>query len=225
MTLAAQPSIDRVFGLLVHMFDLVDEQVSNATNALMSADSTLARQVARKDKEVDVLELEVDQTCETLLATLSPDLQQIRRLIAAMRINGELERMGDLSKNIAKKTELVPPVHIWSTKTKLIDLADGVRRIMHDTRDALALQNRLCARRVTAYDLRVDRAWREVHPAVSALCAQHPKHTEALIHIVSVGKSLERIADHTKSIARSVIYAVEGVDMRHPNAQADQVFA
>ena len=172
------------------------------------------------DKKVDVLELEVDKACETLLATRPPDIAQIRKLIAAMRINGELERIGDLCKNIAKKTGLVPSVNVWSAETSLIDLADAVRRIMRDARDALASQDRLRARQVTAFDLQVDRAWREVHPAVSALCAQYPEHTAGLIHIVSVGKSLERMADHAKSIARGIIYAVEGVDSRHQNAQA-----
>ena len=220
MTFSEEHSIDHVFGLLVRMFDLVDELVSNATNALVTADSELAKQVATMDKEVDVLELEVDRTCEFLLATTAPDLVQIRKLIAAMRINGELERVGDLSKNIAKKTGLVPPVSVWSAETNLIDLADAVRRIIRDTRDALASHDRLRARQVTAFDLQVDRAWREVHPAVSALCAQYPEHTGGLIHIVIVGKSLERMADHAKSIARSIIYAVEGVDSRHQNAHA-----
>ena len=199
------------------MFDLVDEQLSSATNALVSGDTRLINDVLVLDKRVDRMELKIDHACETLLARSSLTLVDVQELIAAMRVNGELERIGDLCKKVIRAVCMFPPAHIWLDEIDMINLADAVRRILRLTCNALLRCDRLGARQVLAYDLQVDRAWRKIPPIVATLCQRHPNYTEALIQIVMVGKSLERIADHAKSIARSIIYAVEGTDIRHPN--------
>ena len=214
--------IQQVFFLLDRMFDNVDEQLTDTVNALFGGDVRLAHHVQELDRRVDALELEIDQECELILSTLRPEDLSLRMVIAAMRITADLERIGDLCKNVAKKITYVRDSSEWRSRTHIIDMADTVRTILRDTRDAFTERDRLKARQVLAYDRRVDRAYREVIDSIISLCRSHPEMAGALVHLVTVGKALERIADHAKSIARSVVYFIEGVDIRHRKLQASR---
>lgn len=209
-------AIEDVFVLVGTMFDHVDEQLADAVNALFTQDAQLAWRVRTTDRTIDALELEIDQACETILGTHHPEGVHLRRVIAAMRINADLERIGDLSKNIAKKVGLLNEFHLWRSETQFLDMADTVRVIVRKARDAFAECDRLKARQVLALDRRVDRAYRDIVDTIIRLCQAHPQEAPALVHLVTLSKAMERIADHAKSIARSVVYYIEGIDIRHP---------
>ena len=208
-----------VFDLLGEMFDRVDEQLADAVNAMFGNDTRLAHRVRETDRKVDALELKIDRGCIYILGTFHPEATILRKIIAAMRINADLERIGDLCKNVAKKVIYVEQSTLWRSQTHIIDMADAVRTIVREAREAFIRQDRLKARQVLAYDRQVDRAYREVIEAIIALCHTHPGEAEALVHLVTMSKALERIADHAKSIVRSVVFFIEGVDIRHQKVQ------
>ena len=209
-----------VFNLLCEMFDRVDEQLADAVNALCAGDARLAQRVRETDRKVDALELKIDWGCEYILGTFHPEEEALRKVIAAMRINADLERIGDLCKNVAKKVSYLQQSTLWRSQTHIIDMADAVRAIVREAREAFIQQDRLKARQVLAYDRQVDRAYREVIEAIIALCSAHPEHAEALVHLITMSKALERIADHATNIAEDVIYLVDGEIARHRDGVA-----
>ena len=216
---STHPINREIFRMLAEMFDLVDEQLANATNALVLGDTSLVDGVLSLDKQVDQLELDIDLACQHLLADSSRPLAVVQELLAAIQINGELERIGDLCKNVSKAVYVLPPVELWLEESDMRTVADAVRQVLRLLHKAFMRRDRLMAWQVLALDLQVDRAWRKIPLSVSNLCQRNPDHIGALIHILLVGKNLERIADHAKSIARSLIYAIDGKDVRHPDPQ------
>ena len=206
------------------MFDRVDEQLADTVNALATADHVLASKVRDRDREVDAMELENDQHCIRILDSLQPTDMALRTVIASMRISSSLERVGDQCKNTCKAVSGIGAVAGWQSSTNILDIADAARNIMHRARDAFVHQDRLKARQVLAYDRQVDRAYREAFAAIAVLSPRNGSGSEALLHLGTVTKSLERIADHAKTIARCVVYFVEGTDIRY-SALAETVSA
>lgn len=211
--------VKAVFDLLREMFDRVDEQLVDTVNAMFSGDLRLVHRVREIDRKVDALELKIDRGCEYILASFHPEGAALRKVLAAMRINADLERIGDLCRNVAKKVPYLEQSSLWRSQTHVIDVADAARTIVREAREVFIQQDRLKARQVLAYDRRVDRAYREVIDTIIALCRAHPEHAEALVHLVTMSKALERIADHAKGIARSVVFFIDGVDIRHQKVQ------
>ncbi len=212
---ACDEAVHLVFGFVGHMFDHVDEQLADAVNALLNGDEQHTAKVRQLDREVDILELNINRECERILSTHSPQGSALRMVIAAMRISANLERIGDQCKNIASHATHLQDMAHWRTDTPLIEIADAVRIIVRGAREALSRKDRLKARKVTALDLRIDRAYRKLIAALIELCRANPDRAESIIRLSTVGKSLERIADNAKSVAKSVVYLVEGVDIRH----------
>ena len=205
--------------LLAAMFDLVDEQLALTTNALATGETRLIDEVLSLDKRVDQLELDIDQTAEHILCGPPLSVPDLQELLAGLRINGELERIGDLCKNVSRAVCVLPPADLWLDDTDMINLADTARQMLRQVNTAFLRRDRLAARQVMAQDRQVDRAWRRIPLSVASLCQHHPDDIGALIHIMLVGKNLERIADHAKNIARGVVYVVEGLEIRHPNPE------
>ena len=197
------------------MFDRVDEHLADTVNALSSGDLALAATVRMLDRDVDAMELSHGRRCTHILESYQPTGVALRTVIATMRISSSLERVGDHCKNVCKAIPAVSQLPRWQSNTPTLDLADAARTSIRNVRNAFADQNRLAARQVLAFDRQVDRGYREALVSIAALGEQNSAHYEALLHLASVCKSLERVADHAKSIARSVVYLVEGIDIRY----------
>ena len=202
------------------MFDRVDEQLADTVNALVLADQALAVEVRTRDRTVDAMELEHDRHCIHILNTYRPQHTALRTVIAALRISANLERIGDQCKNVCKVVPDIGSLPSWQSRTSVLDIADAARRIMRSARDAFAQQDRLMARQVLAYDRQVDRAYRDGFAAIAALGPSNGSYPVAILHLAAISKSLERIADHAKSIARHVVYFVDSVDIRYGSLQA-----
>ena len=200
---------------LALMFDLLDEQLAETVNALVTNDLVSAREVREADEKIDALALENDFHCFHILNNFQPQNSALYGVIAAMRIGSNLERIGDLCKNICKKIPEIGESNGWHSTTNILDIADAARKMVRSARDAFANQNRLQARQVLAYDRQIDRAYREVLHDIVAFSNQNTLTPIVVVHLASVSKSFERMADHAKSIARSVVYAIEGKDIRY----------
>lgn len=205
--------------LLFEMSDVVDEQVAGAIDAVSNCDVELATRVRERDDEVDRLELDVDRQCERILALFTPVAVDLRLIISAVKVNTDLERIGDHAKNLAKNTQHLESCSDLIGRTRIREMADEARAVLHEAQDAFMKQDRVLARKVLAHDRLVDRLHDESLKTIAALIRKHPERADELVHLVNMGKSVERIADHAKNIAELVVFLVEGVDIRHRGAR------
>lgn len=205
--------------LLIEMSNLVDEQLTDAINAVSTCDIEQAARVRARDDEVDAMELRIDDQCERILALHTPVAVDLRLLITAVKVNTDLERIGDHAKNLAKRAKYLVHCSDLLKETPIQEMADLARSILHEAQDAFIKRDRVLARKVLAHDRQVDRLHQETFDKLVALCHQHPDRAAALMQLVSMSKAIERIADHAKNIAESVVFLVEGVDIRHRKLQ------
>lgn len=211
--------IKKLRDLLLEMTDLVDEQFAHAVDALLNRDLELAEEVVARDDEVDALELDIDEQCERILALYQPVAVDLRMLIVAVKINTDLERMGDHCKNMARNTKYVQHAPEALACTRLREMADTSRQMLHKVQDAFLNRDRVLARRVLAMDQQVDRLHEENFYALVDHAKEHPDQAEPVAHLITASKALERISDHAKNIAEGVVFLIEGVDIRHRSAQ------
>ena len=208
--------------LITDMFSIVDEQFANGINALLNRDVELAEKVVARDDEVDELEIRIDEHCERILALYHPVAQELRMLITAVKINTDLERIGDHCKNLAKNTRHVEKAPDLLKSTHIGDMTTHSRSMLRDVQDAFFERDRVTSREVLAQDRQVDRLHEENFYALVKFGREHPDQLEAVAHLVTASKALERISDHAKNIAESVVFLVEGKDIRHRKLERRQ---
>lgn len=201
--------------MLIQMSEVVDEQVAGAIDAVANCDVDLARRVRARDDEVDAFELKVDHQCERILALFTPVAVDLRLIISAVKVNTDLERIGDHAKNLAKNTEHLHSASHLIARTQIREMADEARKVLHQAQDAFIKQDRVLARQVLGHDRKIDRMHRETLHTLTELFQEMPEHAGELVHLVNMSKSVERIADHAKNIAELVVFLVEGIDIRH----------
>ena len=205
--------------MLIEMSELVDEQVAGAIDAVANCDLELARKVRKRDDEVDAFELKVDHQCERILALFTPVAVDLRLIISAVKVNTDLERIGDHAKNLAKNTQHLRRATHLIERTQIREMADEARKVLHEAQDAFIKQDRILARQVLAHDRKIDRMHAETLQTLAELFQEMPENAGELVYLVNMAKSAERIADHAKNIAELVVFLVEGIDIRHRDVQ------
>ena len=208
--------------MLIEMANLVDEQLANAINAVSNGDIELADKVQANDDAVDAMEMKVDQQCQRILARHSPVAVDLRLLITAIKVNTDLERIGDHAKNVAKNAPYLAGSKELLKRTRIQDMANVARSILHDAQDAFTNRDRVLAREVLAHDRKVDRLYHETFNTIVRLCQENTDNAEVLTHLITMSKAIERIADHSKNIAESVVFLIEGDDIRHRDLQRSE---
>jgi phosphate transport system protein len=215
MSVHLQREIDRLKRHLVSLCALAEEQVQSAVRALMDRDIELARQVEKRDVEIDQHEVEVEEECLKVLALYQPVASDLRLLVSALKINNDLERIGDLAVNIARKAATFasfPPMEI---PFDLAGMWQKTQAMLHDSVDALVNLNPLLASKVCGRDNEVDRMKHEFRQKAETMMQQDPSLVPVLLTLLAVSRNLERVADHATNIAEDVIYMVEGRIIRH----------
>ncbi len=207
--------------LLSSMIHLVDEQLADATNALLYPHPARSRTVAENDEQVDRMELALNRRCEALLADHAPTEEALWRILATLRINTDLERIGDQCRNLAYAAP-----HLNAAAPEPLSalgwMADLTRGMLHQGHQALHQRDRLLARKVIARDLRVNRICASTLDALADAQALAPTDLDALVHLLTATKALERIGDHIKNIASHVIYSIEGTNARRSRVAATE---
>ncbi|HYE96450.1 MAG TPA: phosphate signaling complex protein PhoU [Rubricoccaceae bacterium] len=208
-----------LWDLLVKMNLLVDEQLADAIDAVTTCDLEKAQRVRDRDDEVDKLELDVDHQCERILALHTPVAVDLRLILTAVKLNTDLERIGDHAKNLAKLTPRLEGCTGLVGETRILETADAARALLRDAQDAFIKRDRLLARRVIAHDRNVDALHRETVDRLLELVREDPEHAGPLVHLVVMSRAIERIADYAVNIAETVVFLIEGVDIRHRKLQ------
>jgi phosphate transport system protein len=205
---------------LLHMGSLVEEKVLQAVAALVERRPADAERVASGDQEVNDLQIEIDDRCLKLLALQQPAASDLRLITAAMKINADLERIGDQAVNIAENAAKIlaaPPLKPMLDVPRMAEIAE---RMTRDSLDAFVRRDVALARDVLSRDDEVDQLKDTIFRVLLTHMMADPGTIERAISLILVSRNLERIADHATNIAEDVIFLVEARDVRHHHEEA-----
>ena len=194
---------------------LVEEAISKSITALINRDVALAQRVMASDEEIDRMEVEVEEECLKILALYQPVAADLRLVVAVLKINNDLERMGDLAKNIAKRVSQLASARSYELPPEIRVMAMQAQDMVKQCLDAVVNGDPTLARQVREEDDAVDAARQKIQRRVMQGIKDDPDNVESLLRINSVSKHIERIADMATNIAEDVVYMVEGDIVRH----------
>lgn len=212
--------IDRLKRLILSLGALVEENVHKAIEAFHEGDADLALDVVSADKEIDRTEIEVEEECLKALALHQPVAVDLRFIVAVLKMNHDLERIGDLAVNIADEAELVAEQADLVTEGDLPAMAGKARVMLKKSLDALVGLDAGLAREVWISDDEVDAMHKDMYERLRSGIRSDPDCIETLVHSFNVSRNLERMADHATNMAKDIIYMVEGEIVRHRGKEA-----
>jgi phosphate transport system protein len=200
---------------LLRMGGLVEDRVRRAVQALVERHEEDARRIIATDEEVNSLQMDVDDRCLRLLATQTPLAGDLRLITSAMKINADLERVGDLAVNVAENALTLipqPPLKPLIDIPKMAAIAEGMIR---DALDSFVKRDAALARDVLGRDDSVDDLKEQVFRELLTYMMADPVTIQRALALILVSRNLERIADHATNIAEDVIFITEAKDVRH----------
>jgi len=194
---------------------LVEKAIYRGIKALLERDNNLAETVIRADLEIDRMEIEVEEECLRILALHHPVAADLRFVVAVLKINNDLERMGDLAANIAKRAYFLSARAPIEVELDFPGMAAKAQSMVKRSIDALVNRNADLARQVCADDDELDAFRREAHRSIPSEIGVIPDQADCYLEYLSVTRHLERLGDMATNVAEDVIYMVEGDIIRH----------
>ncbi len=219
MSVHLQRVIDQLKKDLLSLCALVEEQTQVAVRALLSRDDEMAHEAIYRDLEIDQREVEVEEECLKILALYQPVAADLRFIVAALKINNDLERIGDLAVNIARKAITFAGGQAMEIPFDLAGMWEKTQAMLRDSLDCLVNLDSALANAVCVRDNEVDALKRAIRLKAEEMIRQNPERAPILLTLVAVSRNLERIADHASNIAEDVIYMVEGRIVRHTDGE------
>jgi phosphate transport system protein len=210
-----QEELEQLKTRLLEMGGLAEEHVRLSVQGLVTRDHTLIERTMTGDDAVNALHIEIDNRCFTLLALFQPMAADLRTIVAAVKINTDLERVGDLAVNIAEAARRYvthPPVKKLIDIPRMAAIAQGMLR---DALDAFVRRDVALAQRVLDEDDRLDDLKTQIFRELLTYMLQDPGTIEPALDLILVSRHLERIGDHATNIAEDVIFIVSARDVRH----------
>ncbi|ABC77371.1 phosphate signaling complex protein PhoU [Syntrophus aciditrophicus] len=203
---------------LLYLGGLTERAIENALQALLGRDSELARKVIADDNAIDQLDSENEERCIRILALRQPAARDLRFIATAIKINGHLERIGDMAVNIAEKVLLLNEEPQLKPYIDIPRMGEIVQRMIRQSMDALVNENVELADQVRKDDEIVDELTEQVFRELLTFMIENPRTIKVALLIMQISKNLERIADHAEGIADMVIYMVTGKSVRHDSS-------
>jgi phosphate transport system protein len=214
-----EQELEKLKAKLLEMGALVESAVYRSVQGVVEKDENLAQQVLRNETRINDLEIEIDDLAIGLLVLQQPVAADLRLITVAIKINTDLERMGDLAVNIAQRALDLMREAVIQPMVDIPHIAGLVQSMVRKSLDAFVNRDSELARSVLAGDDAVDNLrTASYHELVSYMEKDRSNIPQAL-HLLSVIRNLERIADHSTNIAEDVLFLVKGVDVRHRNEQ------
>jgi len=207
---AFDEDITRLRGLIAEMGGLAELAIEEAMQALVNGDETLGEAVVARDKKLDALENEVDAMAVRTLALRAPMADDLREIIAALKIGGVLERIGDYSKNIAKRVGRIEGRSRFEPLTLLPAMGELAAEMVHDVLTAYAARDPVLAREVIERDAKVDAFYDSIFRNLVSYMVENPATISSAAHLLFIARNLERIGDHATNVAEMVHYSAVG---------------
>ena len=216
MSLHFQRDLDRLKKEILLIGGLVEEAIHDAIRALNNRDAVLAQSVIDKEYIIDEKEVQIEEECLKILALHQPVAIDLRLVVVILKVNNDLERMGDFASNIAQRGLFLSEHDPLPDLMEFInELPILVKKMVRDSLDALVKMNLETANSVILADDAVDNINRLMHQKVTETIMQDSSTTERAISLLSTSRYLERIADLSTNIAEDVVFMVEGRVIRH----------
>ncbi len=200
---------------LLFLAGQVEEAVRRSITSLLERRMNLAEQVIDGDADIDRREVELEEDCLKILALHQPVASDLRFVAACLKIDNDLERIGDLASNIAERTISITAKSSTIVPGRFRDMVEIVAKMLRESIDSFVRGDAAAARRVCAEDDQVDRMNREIISQLLEKMHADPDMIDQAVELISVSKNLERIADHATNIAEDVVYLVSGDIVRH----------
>ena len=207
--------LEKIKKLILSLGAKVEEQVRMATQAVETHDAELAQQIIKSDYDVDEMEVEIEEECLKILALHQPVAVDLRFLIAVIKINNDLERIGDQAVNIAERVDVIAKRDLSDLFFDYTSMGEKVQEMLKMSLDALVSMDYDLAYSVVMRDDEVDQIKSDAYDRIKQAMSNHPDKIGYLINLLLISRHLERLADHTTNIAEEVIYLIEGEIIRH----------
>lgn len=208
---AFDEDITRLRGLIAEMGGLAEVAIAESLDALVRGDEALAEQIVARDKRMDALEMEVDKLAVRIIALRAPMADDLREVIAALKIGGVLERIGDYSKNIAKRVGIIEGRARFEPLTLLPTMGELAGEMVHDVLTAYAARDPDLAREVIATDAKVDAFYNSIFRNLVSYMVENPSTISSAAQLLFVARNIERIGDHATNVAEMVHFAATGL--------------
>ena len=207
--------LDYLRSRLLEMSGLVEDSVHRSVLSLAEKDAQQAQRVLHNEAEINRMEIEIDDLATRLLALQQPMATDLRFITAAIKINNDLERMGDLAVNIVERALSLMHEPLMKPLIDIPLMADRVQSMIRKSLDAFVKKDAELARNVLVSDDAVDELCGSVYTELISYMERDPKTVRQAISLMFVARNLERLADHATNIAEDVLFLVQGVDVRH----------
>lgn len=220
-----EEDLKRLREMIARMGGLAERQVADAADALVRRDTNLATEVVQRDKLLDDMEREVEQFCVRLLALRQPMAQDLRLIIACMKISQDLERIGDYARNGAKRAIVVSQQPLMGSLNGFERMAELVQENLKGAIDALVEGDAAKADEVWRNDEPIDGIYNGIFREMLTFMMENPRNITAATHLLFIAKNMERIGDHATNIAERVHFAVLGSALTEERPKADISFS
>jgi phosphate transport system protein len=205
--------IGQLRGLIAQMGGMAEQAIGDAIEALKNHDLETAAEIVRGDKKLDALEHQAEELAVRIIALRAPLADDLREVVAALKIAGVIERIGDYAKNIAKRTPLIDSHGDIEPLSVLPAMAALAIEMVHDVLDAFAARDAEAAQQVCARDRAVDDFYNSLFRVLVTHMMENPATIGQVTHLLFIAKNLERIGDHATNVAEMVYFAATGTHM------------
>jgi phosphate transport system protein len=200
---------------LLEMSSLVEAAIQRSISAVIHKDRSAADEVFRNEARINEIEIEIDEFAINLLALQQPMAADLRLIVAALKINTDLERMGDLSVSIAQRAKSLMEEPVIKPMIDIPHIAGLVQSMVRKALDAFVNRDADLARSVLASDDAVDSLRTACYHELVSFMEKDPQNIKQALDLLAITRNLERIADHSTNVAEDVLFLVKGVDVRH----------
>ncbi|HXT79769.1 MAG TPA: phosphate signaling complex protein PhoU [Acetobacteraceae bacterium] len=202
--------LKRLRNMMIEMGGIVENQMKLASDAILQRDAAAAARTVEEDPKVDALERDIEQFVIRLLALRQPMAVDLRHIVAALKITGDLERIGDYAANVAKRSIVLAQFSLPYSLSGLAHMAQLVQEQLKLIIDALGASDPDKAVEVWRSDLVVDDIYNALFRELITYMMEDPRNITPCTHLLFIAKNLERIGDHATNIAETIYYAVKG---------------
>lgn len=207
---AFDEDITRLRGLIAEMGGLAEVSINESMDALVRGNKELAKSVAERDRRIDSLEAEIDRLAVRIIALRAPMADDLREVIAALKIAGVIERIGDYAKNIAKSSGKIQNRNQFEPLTLIPAMAELASEMVHDVLTAYAARDAELAAEIVARDDKVDAFYESIFRNLVSHMMENPSTISSAAQLLFVARNIERIGDHATNVAEMVYYAATG---------------
>ncbi|NJR78229.1 phosphate signaling complex protein PhoU [Sphingomonas corticis] len=210
---AFDQDIGQLRGLISQMGGLAEAAIGHAMTALQRGDLELADRIRQDDRRIDAIEADVERTAVRIIALRAPLANDLREVVAALKIAAVVERIGDYAKNIAKRVPLIEGEHRIEPLSTVPAMAKIAAEMVHDALDAFAARDAAKAVEIVRRDRTLDDFYDSIFRTLVTYMVENPKTISQCAHLLFVAKNLERIGDHATNVAEMVHFAATGNQM------------